>query len=263
VEVFQNVVFKNPDRGYRSVEDKNTTLFRYSVRMPEKAYSFSTELFVGHAVQRGILKQKSLSEVKKYAVVALLALAILLPQVACGQEVQVKDSVVHPPSRAALFSALLPGLGQAYNQRYWKIPLIYGGFAAFGYFIQSNNFRYKLYLDAYNTKYAVSQIEQDDPEYEEKKAALEGNLYGAFKDVPIDRLQYYKNTYRRDRDFFIIMTILFYGINIIDAAVDAHFFTYDVSDNLSLKLQPYAEGCYASFSMRSNVHAGLSFSITF
>jgi hypothetical protein len=209
------------------------------------------------------LKQKSLSEVKKYAV-ALLALAILLPQIACGQEVPVRDSVAHPPSRAALFSMLLPGLGQAYNQRYWKIPLIYGGFAAFGYFIQSNNFRYKLYLDAYNTKYAVTQLKTDDPEYEEKKAALESNLYSAFQNVPIDRLQYYKNTYRRDRDFFIIMTILFYGINIIDATVDAHFFTYDVSDNLSLKLQPYVEGNYASsFLVRSNAHVGLNFSITF
>jgi hypothetical protein len=200
--------------------------------------------------------------VKKYAVVALLAPAMLLPQAVCGQEVQAKDSVAHPPSRAALYSALLPGLGQAYNQRYWKLPLIYGGFAAFGYFIQSNNFRYKLYLDAYNVRYAVAQLKSDDPEYEVKKAAIEENLYSAFQDVPIDRLQRYKNTYRRDRDFFIILTILFYGINILDATVDAHFFTYDVSNDLSLKLQPYTEGCYVS-KMSSNAHVGLTFSLTF
>jgi hypothetical protein len=187
---------------------------------------------------------------------------MLLPQAVCGQEVQAKDSVAHPPSRAALYSALLPGLGQAYNQRYWKLPVIYGGFAAFGYFIQSNNFRYKLYLDAYNVRYAAAQLKSDDPEYEAKKAEIESNLYSAFQDVPIDRLQYYKNIYRRDRDFFIILTILFYGINILDATVDAHFFTYDVSNDLSLKLQPYTEGCYAS-TMRSNAHVGLTFSLTF
>lgn len=205
---------------------------------------------------------------KKFAVVALLALSILPPQAACGQEAQaqVKDSVVHPPSRAALYSALLPGLGQAYNRRYWKLPLIYGGFAAFGYFIQSNNFRYNLYRDAYNVKYAVAQLKSDDPEYEEKKAALEKDLYGAFQSVPVDRLQYYKNSYRRDRDFFIILTILFYGINILDATVDAHFFTYDISNDLSLKLQPYSNAGYASIArpgVRHSDHVGLSFSLTF
>lgn len=206
-------------------------------------------------------------EVKRYAVVALLVPAMLLPratfgQVEGGQEVQVRDSVVHPPSRAALYSTLLPGLGQAYNQRYWKLPLIYGGFAAFGYFIQSNNFRYKLYRDAYSVKYAVTQLKSDDPEYETKKAELEKDLYSAFQTVPIDRLQYYKNVYRRDRDFFIILTILFYGINILDASVDAHFFTYDISNDLSLKLQPYTDGWHAS-SARANAHVGLTFSLTF
>ncbi|MDR2813134.1 MAG: DUF5683 domain-containing protein [Prevotellaceae bacterium] len=199
---------------------------------------------------------------KKYAVVALLALTILLPQAVCGQEPQVQDSATHSPSRAALYSALLPGLGQAYNKRYWKLPLVYGGFAAFGYFIQSNNFRYKLYRDAYNIKYAVAQLKSDDPEFESNKATLEKDLYGAFQNVPVDRLQYYKNTYRRDRDFFIILTLLFYGINILDATVDAHFFYYDISNDLSFKLQPYSEGSYAS-SVRSNAHVGLTFSLTF
>jgi hypothetical protein len=195
-------------------------------------------------------------------VAVLLALVVLLPQVACGQEAPAKDSSRHSPARAALFSTLFPGLGQAYNKSYWKLPLVYGGFAAFGYFIQSNNFRYHLYLDAYNARYSIAQLKTDDPQYEEKKAELEKDLYGIFLNMPIDRLQYYKNTFRRDRDFFIIMTILFYGINIIDATVDAHFFTYDVSNDLSFKLQPYAEGCHAAL-MPSNAHVGLSLSITF
>jgi hypothetical protein len=202
--------------------------------------------------------------VRSYAAAALLMSAMLLPQAVRGQNVRAADSVVvtHSPARAALYSTLLPGLGQAYNRSYWKLPLVYGGFAAFGYFIQSNNFRYNLYRDAYTIKYAVAQLKTDDPEYETKKAALEQNLYSMFLNVPMDRLQYYKNSYRRDRDFFIIMTILFYGITIIDATVDAHLFTYDVSNDLSFRLQPYAEGCNA-FSMQSNPHVGLNLSITF
>jgi hypothetical protein len=204
-----------------------------------------------------------LREAQRYAAAAaLLAPALLLPPVACGQEAPLKDSVAHSPGRAALFSTLFPGLGQAYNKSYWKLPLVYGGFAAFGYFIQSNNFRYNLYRTAYNAKYSIAQLKADDPQYEEKKAELEKDLYGIFLNMPIDRLQYYKNVYRRDRDFFIIMTILFYGVNIIDATVDAHFFTYDVSNDLSFKLQPYAESSHAAL-MPSSVHVGLSVSITF
>ncbi len=195
---------------------------------------------------------------KKNAVVLLTLTLLCLPQVL---HAQTKDSVVHSPTKAWLMSAALPGLGQAYNQRYWKIPIIYGGFAAFGYFIQSNNFRYKTYRDSYNTKYDIEHLDQSDPDYDAEKAALEAQLQ--IKNMPLDRLQYYKNIYRRDRDFFIILTVLFYGINIIDAAVDAHFFTYDISNDLSLNMQPYVEGgCFAARPNASPT-VGLNFSIKF
>lgn len=195
---------------------------------------------------------------RKRIAVALLALTVCLP---CVGQAQAKDSVVHSPSRAALYSALLPGLGQIYNKRYWKLPLVYGGFAALGYFVQSNHFRYVLYLDAYNIKYQISQLKQDAPDYEANLADLNGKLPRAFENAPIERLQSYKNTYRRERDFYIIMMVLFYGINIIDATVDAHFFTYNVSNDLSFNLQPYVEGGHAS--LHSTPNAGLNFCITF
>jgi hypothetical protein len=176
---------------------------------------------------------------------------------------QVQDSVVHSPTKAWLLSAALPGLGQAYNQRYWKIPVIYAGFAAFGYFIQSNNFRYKTYRDAYNTRYAIEHLEQTAPDYDAQKAALEAQQPSQFKNTPTDRLQYYKNLYRRDRDFFIIMTTLFYMVNMVDAAVDAHFFTYDISNDLSLNWQPYVNDAYQASLQSMKPTFGINLSITF
>ena len=181
-----------------------------------------------------------------------------------GLRAQVADSVErHSPTKAWLMSAVLPGLGQAYNQRYWKIPVVYGGFAAFGYFIQTNHFRYKIYLNAYDIRYQLTRLDSTDPDYEAQRAALEERLPRQFDNTPMDRLQYYKDGYRRDRDFYIIMTVLFYIVNMVDAAVDAHFFTYDISNDLSLHMQPYVqEGLYAS-SLHLKPTVGLNFSITF
>lgn len=201
---------------------------------------------------------------KKNAAVLLILVLCLNVQVlyAQVQVVPVTDSVVHSPTKAWLMSAALPGLGQAYNQRYWKIPLIYGGFAAFGYFIKSNNFRYKTYRSAYDARYQLDKLLTTDPDYEAKRAELEARVSG-FNNMPLDRMQYYKNQYRRDRDFFIILTTLFYVINMVDAAVDAHFFTYDVSNDLSLNWQPYVDEGFHASSLQMKPTVGLNFSITF
>ncbi|MGL4364187.1 MAG: DUF5683 domain-containing protein [Bacteroidales bacterium] len=172
---------------------------------------------------------------------------------------QRQDTVAHSPSKAALFSTLLPGLGQAYNERYWKIPFIYAGFATFGYLIQSNNFRYKLYLDAYSNKYKMQILDQSLPNYTELYEALEANIPLQFRNTALNQLQFYKNAYRRDRDFFIILTALFYVINIVDATVDAHFFTYDISNDLSFKIQPYVDGIeYAKYGSQTALGVNLS-----
>ncbi|MGL5913015.1 MAG: DUF5683 domain-containing protein [Bacteroidales bacterium] len=189
----------------------------------------------------------------------LIAFIVVLPIVASAQQ---KDTTIHSPTKATLLSTVLPGLGQAYNERYWKIPVIYAGFAAFAYFIQSNNFRYKLYLDAYSTKYEMQSLDTNLPNYSELYDELQDKLPTQFWNTSITQLQYYKNTYRRDRDLFIIVTAIFYIINIVDATVDAHFFTYDISNDLSLKFQPYVDGVeFASHRRQTNL--GLNLSITF
>ncbi|HEX5001291.1 MAG TPA: DUF5683 domain-containing protein [Bacteroidia bacterium] len=149
-------------------------------------------------------------------------------------------SLLHSPKKASIYSAVLPGLGQAYNKKYWKIPLIYAGFAGMGYFIVTNNDKYKTYRTAY-----LNRVD-DDP-----------NTTDPYTEIYSDQdLITLKDYYRRNRDLAIICSGLWYVINILDASVDAHLFYFDVGDNLSLQLTPglqYAEG----------VNAGLSLSLHF
>jgi hypothetical protein len=143
---------------------------------------------------------------------------------------------VHSPKKATLYSAILPGLGQAYNKKYWKIPLIYIGFGAIGYFIDWNNDYYQL------NKRAYEHLTDDNPATDDfmkieavKYYDLENPThFENFKDGLEKRQDYY----RRNRDLLIISFVGFYGLNIIDASVDAHLFNFDISDDLTLKWQP-------------------------
>ena len=150
----------------------------------------------------------------------------------------VKEDVKEPhsPKKAAIYSAIIPGWGQAYNKKYWKIPIVYVGFGTIGYFIGWNN----RYYDTYKTAY--SDLTDDDPltdSYNDLEAAKYYDLndptdFNNFR-TGLNKQQEY---YRRNRDLLIISIIGFYGLNIIDASVDAHFFDFDISDDLSMNWQP-------------------------
>ncbi len=149
----------------------------------------------------------------------------------------VKDTLpVHSPKKASIYSAILPGLGQAYNKKYWKIPVIYGGFTAFGYFIGWNN---KNYITA---RRAYSDLTDKDPNtdsYMKLKQIIYYNLNSASSVANLKQgLISSQDYYRRNRDLLIIITAAFYGLNIIDASVDAHFFNFDISDDLTMNLEP-------------------------
>lgn len=141
---------------------------------------------------------------------------------------------VHSPRKATVYSAVLPGLGQIYNRKYWKLPLVYGGFATFGYFINFNNERYTTYKQAY------SDIIDKDP-YTNSHLKLKVNpslLQPEKVALFTEKLRRAKDGARRDRDLVVISTVAFYAINIIDASVDAHFFNFDISDDLSINWVP-------------------------
>ena len=133
-----------------------------------------------------------------------------------------KSTKPHPPKRAALLSAIIPGAGQVYNKKYWKVPVIYVGFGALAYSFQFNQSRYVKYRDAYKTR-----IDNDstttDPYI---KKYTDDDLISLFK------------YYHRYRDLTVIGGAAVYLFQIIDATVDAHMFTFNVDDDLSMNIHP-------------------------
>ena len=162
-------------------------------------------------------------------------------QLVDADTLQIQDEVidekeVHSPRKATIYSAILPGLGQAYNKKYWKIPLIYAGFGAIVYYIDWNN-------DNYNfNKTAYQHLVDSDPEtndFEKIEAIQYYDLnnpthFNNFK----DGLKKRQDFYRRNRDLLIIGMVAFYGLNVVDASVDAHLFDFDISDDLTMQWQP-------------------------
>ena len=124
--------------------------------------------------------------------------------------------VVHSARKATIYSALVPGLGQVYNKKYVKIPVIYAAFAGLAYAINFNAGQYNRFKTAY--------LEFPNDEFE-----------GLMQQ---DQIVNYINEYRRWRDISVIGLVLVWGLNVIDANVDAHFYEYDISPEISLNLKP-------------------------
>ncbi|RZJ28844.1 MAG: hypothetical protein EOO48_08955 [Flavobacterium sp.] len=134
----------------------------------------------------------------------------------------IKGDEINPlaPATAAFYSAVLPGLGQAYNKRYWKIPLVYGAMGTSLYFYFDNNQKYHKYRDAY-------------------KRRLEGFRDDEFDYLDNERLISAQRYYQRNRDLSMLITAAFYVLNIVDANVDAHLMQFNVSDKLSVAPDVY------------------------
>jgi len=126
------------------------------------------------------------------------------------------------PARAAFYSAVIPGLGQAYNKKYWKIPIIYAGMATGVYFYLTNDKDYDRFRDAYKRRLAGYT---DDEFYGDGTEPIISN----------SRLIDAQKTAQKNKDVSIIVSLAFYLLNIIDANVDSHFRQYNVSEDLSLQ----------------------------
>lgn len=129
------------------------------------------------------------------------------------------------PNKAALYSAILPGAGQVYVKKYWKVPVIYATGIATGTVVYINHKQYK-----------QAQKELD---YRNKNNGAVQNP--EWVNVSSEVLRSYADERRRYRDLFAIVSVLVYTGNIIDAYVDAHLATYDISDDLSFKIRPAVE----------------------
>ena len=160
-----------------------------------------------------------------------------------GVEMAKKDTTNHSPKLAGYMSMALPGLGQAYNKKYWKIPIIYAGFTGLVYLVIDNHKSYTEFRDAY-----IARIE-DTPGNED-----------ILPQYTTENIRVLKNIYWKDRDFYIIMTITLYAIQALDAVVDAHFFYYDMSNDLSFRIRPSIEPTLGTY--HANV-TGIGVSLNF
>lgn len=134
------------------------------------------------------------------------------------------------PKKAAIYSAVIPGAGQIYTKKYWKVPIIYGGLVTSAYFINDNNNQYNEYRDAALLSYETG----------------EDQLGYTYSELII-----LKDHYKRNREISYFSFVGVYILNIIDASVNAHLFHFDVSDDISLNIRPYS-----TFS-----NTGVSFSL--
>lgn len=131
------------------------------------------------------------------------------------------------PNIAIRRSAILPGWGQATNKKYWKIPIVYGFLGTTAYLFRRNIIQYNEAKDAY--RLATDLDPSNDNQIKEP--------YFAVKDQP-QRIRSFRNSVRQNIDYSVLFFILFWGLNVADAAVDAHLKTFDVNEDLSLQLKP-------------------------
>lgn len=135
----------------------------------------------------------------------------------------------HSPHKAAVRSAILPGLGQIYNHSYWKLPIIYGALGTTTYIFQYNLKNYKELKFAYAARYKAAQANPDSTDYLKLKRV--------YQIAPITSIRSYRDEVRRDIDYSVLVFLVFWGLNIIDASVDAHLKTFDVSPDLGLQFK--------------------------
>lgn len=180
----------------------------------------------------------------KHVIVFVLAAFCCFTSVAQKKDKSIKDSIpealvvadtitpkkktIDPlrPAKAAFLSAVLPGLGQAYNKKYWKIPFVYGALGTGMYFYLRNDKEYRRYRNAYRSRLAGFRTDEFYTFDEDGNPVSER--------ITNDGLIRAQKLFRRNKEISLLVTIGLYALNIIDANVDAHLLQYNVDENLTL-----------------------------
>jgi hypothetical protein len=149
----------------------------------------------------------------------------------------------HSPKKAMLLSTVLPGAGQVYNKKAWKIPIIYAGIGVSVYAAFWKQDKFDVYRNAWNIRNDGNEDTKDE-------------FDGVYSDLQLIQIQ---NFYDKNKEVSIAFAIGFYALNILDANVDAHLFEFDVSDDLSMKLEPTVMG----FSRFTGTQVGLKLNLKF
>lgn len=157
--------------------------------------------------------------------------SIILPlpdkKISSAPTLKISDTLpLHSPRKAAIRSAILPGWGQVYNKKYWKVPLVYGALGTTTFLFFRNLTQYNDSREAY--KLAVDNDPSNDDQIKQP--------YYSVKDQP-ERIKSFRNAVRQNMDYCVLFFILFWGLNVVDASVDAHLKSFDISDNLSIHIR--------------------------
>ena len=142
------------------------------------------------------------------------------------------DSLIkaeHSPRKAAIRSAIIPGWGQIYNKKYWKVPIVYAALGITGKVFSDNVKEYRDLRLAYRGKYNA-RVNHDSTDYFKIKER--------FLPISEESLRAGRDQWRRYIDYSAVFFIIFWGLNVVDAVVDAHLKAFDISPDLSLKLKP-------------------------
>ena len=175
-------------------------------------------------IQTKLIKHNTLQQI--YAGIAIASYLYFIGDAA----VNYATNEVSQVKKATTLSTIFPGAGQIYNKSYWRVPIVIGGLASTIYTIDWNNRGYQRFKTAYSLKV---DYEKDPSKYPN---GAPDEFRGAYTSSFLKNL---KDSYRRNRDLCIILTAGVYLLNILDAHVDAHLQDYDISDDLSMNLEPY------------------------
>ena len=193
----------------------------YDQYLVENGYFRTQEL---DRIQTELIRHNTRRQI--YAGVAIASYLYFIGDAALNFE----SSEVTKVNRATTLSTIFPGAGQVYNKSYWRVPIIIGGMASTIYTIDWNNRGYQRFRTAYSLKVDYEK----NPDKYPNGAADE--FHGAYSSTFLKNL---KNSYRRNRDMCILLTAGVYLLQILDAHVDSHLQDFDISDDLSMNLEPY------------------------
>jgi hypothetical protein len=140
----------------------------------------------------------------------------------------------YSPRKAAIYSAIFPGLGQIYNKKYWKVPIVYAAVGIPIYTFLDNRKWYN------RTRYALAVLNGtgSGAVWEDSLSKVHSQLLPLVNNRQESSILNYRNEFRKDMDYSILFTLLFWGLNVVDATVDAHLKGFNVNDNLTMQVKP-------------------------
>jgi hypothetical protein len=183
-----------------------------------------------------------------------------------SKSVVFKRNENHSAKKAGMLSAIVPGLGQVYNRKYWKVPIVYGALGGVGYLAYTNTIYYRFWHDGLIIKNAITNKQKTNADfiafaqnskYRTKATTLSVEALSSKSEA---EFQAENDYYRRNRDLSFFFMGILYLANILDATVDGHLYNFDVSDNLSFRLQPTY---ISSYSYNESPRLGLSLTAKF